>query len=128
MVRWLIRVLIQAAVLGLIALLLPHWVSLAGAGAAVIAIVLISLASALIRPLLFVLRILTLPLSCLTLGLFSLALSFGANVLILWVVDQLLSGMTIHGTWPLLGTAFLLGLSHTLAVMLTHRRPVPPRP
>jgi len=119
MVRWLIRVLVQAAVLGLIDLLLPGWLTLSGVGEAILAIVLVSLASVLVRPLLFVLRILTLPLSCLTLGLFSLALSFGANVLILWVVDRLLPGMTIHGAWPLMGIALLLGASGTLAGILT---------
>ncbi len=124
MVRWIIRILVQAAVLALIALLLPTWLSLSGAGEAILAVALVSVLSVLVRPLLFVLRILTLPLSCLTLGLFSLALSFGANVFILWLVDRLLGGITIHRLWPLMGIALLLGVSGTLVGHLT----MPSRP
>jgi putative membrane protein len=124
MVRWIIRILVQAAVLALIALLLPTWLSLSGAREAILAVALVSVLSVLVRPLLFVLRILTLPLSCLTLGLFSLALSFGANVFILWLVDRLLEGITIHRLWPLMGIALLLGVSGTLVGHLT----MPSRP
>ncbi len=72
---------------------------------ALIAAIILGLVNALVRPLLF---ILTLPVTILTLGLFS----FVVNALMLWLVSTIVKGLTIDGFVPaLLGAIVLWAIS-----------------
>jgi len=119
--RWIIRLVCQALVLLSIAHLQPEWIALSSFWGALAAMLLVSLFNLLVRPLLFILRLLTTPLSCLTLGLFSLALSLAANVLVIWIADLLLAGFKVQGGWALLGTALILSVSNTVLNLILHR-------
>ena len=75
---------------------------------------LLGLVNALVRPLLFLVKLATFPLTILTLGLSSLALSLIFNVASLFLADYLGWGLTIGGDHPFL-TAFYAAL--TLSVL-----------
>jgi putative membrane protein len=87
LVVWLINTVALAAV----AYLLPS-VSIASAGAALVAALVLGLVNALIRPLLV---LLTLPVTVLTLGLFI----FVINGLLFWAVAALVPGFDVAGFW-----------------------------
>ena len=87
LVVWLINTLALAAV----AYLMPS-VSIASAGAAVAAALVLGLVNTLIRPLLV---LLTLPVTLLTLGLFI----FVINGLLFWAVGAMVPGFNVAGFW-----------------------------
>ena len=87
LVVWLINTLALAAV----AYLMPS-VSIASAGAALVAALVLGLVNTLIRPLLV---LLTLPVTLLTLGLFI----FVINGLLFWAVGAMVPGFTVAGFW-----------------------------
>jgi putative membrane protein len=87
LVVWLINTVALAAV----AYLMPS-VTIASAGAALVAALVLGLVNALIRPLLV---LLTLPVTVLTLGLFILVL----NGLLFWAVAALVPGFDVAGFW-----------------------------
>ncbi|NQV89810.1 phage holin family protein [Candidatus Uhrbacteria bacterium] len=68
---------------------------------ALIAALVLGLVNALIRPLLF---ILTLPVTIITLGLFS----FVINALMIWLVSTIVKGFNVEGFVPALLAALLL--------------------
>lgn len=68
---------------------------------ALIAALVLGLVNALIRPLLF---ILTLPVTIITLGLFT----FVINALMIWLVSTIVKGFTVEGFVPALLAALLL--------------------
>jgi putative membrane protein len=80
-------------------------------GAAAIAAVVVGLVNAIVRPILF---LLTLPVTILTLGLFSFVL----NALTLWLASELTPGFRIDGFIPALIGSLVLsvisGLLHTV--------------
>ena len=96
LLRWLI---ITAGII--IAAHLFHGVTLDGYQTAFIAAALLGVFNATIRPLL---RILTLPLNILTLGLFT----FVINGVLLWLVSVIISGFHIAGIFPSLAGALLI--------------------
>lgn len=70
----------------------------------------LGLVNLLIRP---VLKLITLPLRILTLGLFS----FVINMLMIWLVDVLFPELTIQGIFPLFWTSIIVwGVSFLLGV------------
>ena len=72
--------------------------------------VLLGLINALIKP---ILKIVTLPLRILTLGLFGLVI----NILMVWVVDIVFVELIITGLMPLLWTTLIVwGLSIVLSI------------
>ena len=72
--------------------------------------VLLGLINAVIKP---ILKIVTLPLRILTLGLFGLVI----NILMVWVVDIVFVELVITGLMPLLWTTLIVwGLSVVLAI------------
>jgi putative membrane protein len=87
LVVWLINTLALAAV----AYLMPS-VTIASAGAALVAALVLGLVNALIRPLLV---LLTLPVTVLTLGLFI----FVINGLLFWAVGSFVPGFQVAGFW-----------------------------
>jgi len=91
MIRILVVWLINAAALAAVAYLMPS-VSIASAGAALVAALVLGLVNALIRPLLV---LLTLPVTVLTLGLFI----FVINGLLFWAVGSFVTGFDVGGFW-----------------------------
>jgi putative membrane protein len=90
-------VVVAAVMIGL-SRLLPGF-QVTGWGPALIAAVVLALANAILKPILFVL---TLPLTILTLGLFLLVL----NMIMLWITSALVPGFDVHG----LATTFIASL------------------
>jgi putative membrane protein len=97
----IIHWLVSAAAVGVAAYLIPGVeVTLVGA---LIAAVVIGIINLFIKP---VLTILTLPLTIVTLGLFSLVL----NALLVLLVAQVVPGFTVTGFWPALFFSIVLSL------------------
>lgn len=98
--KLLFRWLINAGALLLLASYLPG-ISVSGWYSALIAVLVLGLVNALIRPL-FIL--LTLPVNILTLGLFILVI----NALLFWFVASFIDGFAVAGFWPaFLGALFM---------------------
>jgi putative membrane protein len=91
MLRILVVWLINTVALAAVAYLMPS-VSIASAGAALVAALVLGLVNTLIRPLLV---LLTLPVTVLTLGLFI----FVINGLLFWAVGSLVEGFHVAGFW-----------------------------
>jgi putative membrane protein len=91
MARILVVWLINTVALAAVAYLMPS-VTIASAGAALVAALVLGLVNALIRPLLV---LLTLPVTVLTLGLFI----FVINGLLFWAVGSLVPGFDVAGFW-----------------------------
>lgn len=89
MLALLLRWIINAAALLLVAYLYPG-VTVASFGAAMIAALVLGLVNAVIRP---VLLLLTLPVTVLTLGLFI----FVINALLFWLVAEVVQGFQVGG-------------------------------
>jgi putative membrane protein len=108
--RIIINLLACIAAIFLLDAILPAKVSYDGMLAVVTAGVILWLVNTLVRP---VLRLLTLPLTLLTLGLFSLVL----NTLLVMLVDSLLPGISFGGFWP----SFLLALLVSLVQVVLNK-------
>ena len=109
----LIRWVIAAAALWLTVIVgqrLGLDMKLVGPTAAFIAVAVLAVANAVIRPLL---KLLTLPISCLTLGLFG----FVINALIFWLVGGtgIVRGFEVHGFWAALFGSVSMGIVCGLA-------------
>lgn len=96
----ILRWILNALALLLVAYVVPGF-GVASLYTALIAALVLGLANALIRPLLF---ILTLPVTILTLGLFTFVL----NALMIWLVSTIVKGFTIEGFVPALLAAIIL--------------------
>ena len=68
----------------------------------------------LTRPVLFLLKIVTLPLSCLTFGLWAFFLSFFVNTLVFYFVGTLKWGFEVSGFWPTAIGAVVMSLLSTV--------------
>ncbi|TAK90525.1 MAG: phage holin family protein [Burkholderiaceae bacterium] len=103
--------LLNAAALFAVAYFVPG-VHVEGFGAAMLAVVILGLANALIRPLLV---LLTLPVTVLTLGLFI----FVINGLLFWFVGSVLRSFTVADFWSgVLGALLYSVFSWALASLL----------
>ena len=91
----LVRIVVNAATIAIAAAVIPG-IELRGIGPALIAVLVLGVVNALVRPILFVL---TLPLTLLTLGLFLFVL----NAICLWLTAALVPGFDIRS----FGGAFL---------------------
>lgn len=87
--KLLLRWLINAAAIFLIPYLIPG-ISVANFYTALIAALVIGLLNAVVRPVLF---ILSLPITILTLGLFTLVL----NAFLFWLASTVVKGFEVHG-------------------------------
>jgi len=95
LVRWIINALIL--------MLLPYFVrgvSISNFYIALVAVLILALLNALIRP---ILLILTLPINILTLGLFTLVI----NGLLFYFVASFVRGFDISGFWPAFWAALI---------------------
>lgn len=97
---------------------LRFWIApgLAGVSGALLFVLALGIANALLRP---VLKALTLPLTCLTLGLFS----FVVNAFLFWLVGQFIPGFHVAG-WqaPLFGSVVMSLVGGLLNNVLVSRR------
>lgn len=73
-------------------------------------VIVLGLVNALLGP---IIRLFTLPISCLTLGLFGLII----NALLFWLVGHLGLGLHVGGFWPALAGSLLMGL---LSALISH--------
>ena len=121
--RLVLKVLLNAAALGLTAQLFAS-ICIEGFISAVFAVVTLALSNTFIRP---VLIFLTLPLTLLTLGLFTLVI----NALLFKVTSALVPGFHVGGFWSAVGGALIysilsLGLNGLLLgepnITVIHRR------
>lgn len=99
MMLFIVRLVLNALALMLVAYLIPG-VGISGFGIAVIAALVIGLVNALIRPLV---EILSLPVTILTLGLFSLIINAAMFALAAWFVP----GFSLAGFGPAFWGALL---------------------
>lgn len=113
--RFLLRLLLNGVAI-LVAAALINGVHLSGAPAALMAGVILGLINAIIRP---VLKILTFPITILTLGLFTLVINAVCFALTAWVVD----GFEIDGPVPAFVGALLVSIvSWLLSVLLVPKK------
>ncbi len=113
--KFLIQLLITAAVTYGLAMLLDPHVQLSSFGTALVFALVLAFLNAIIKPLLI---ILTLPITILTLGLFLLVI----NVIIILLADKFVSGIKIDGfLWALL-FGFLLTIITAALIKLMGNR------
>jgi putative membrane protein len=102
MISFVIRLVVNAAALMILAYFLPG-VSVTGFGGALVAALVLGVVNAILRPILF---IITLPLQIVTLGLFT----FVINGLLFWWVGHLGIGLMVSGFWTAFWGAIVLGI------------------
>lgn len=108
--KWLINLLITAAVAYGLSILLKEHVSIDTFTTAIIFALVLAVLNAIVKPLLV---LLTLPLTIITLGLFLLVI----NVIIILLADKFVSGIKIDGfLW-----AFIFGLLLSLISALLQK-------
>lgn len=111
----LLRWAVNAATLLLLAYYLPG-ISVSGWYAAFIAALVLGLVNAVIRP---ILVLLTLPITILTVGLFTLVI----NALMFWLTSTIVKGFSVAGFWPAFwGALILTAVSWITSSALKHER------
>jgi putative membrane protein len=100
--HFLIRVIVNAIALMIVAYFLPG-VSVTGFIGALIAAFVLGIVNAILRPILI---LLTLPIQIVTLGLFTFVIN---GVLFYWV-GHLNLGLVVNGFWPAFWGAIVLGI------------------
>lgn len=114
-IRWIISA-IALYLTALLAEALGIGIKVTGAGPALLAVAVLAIVNALIRPLVIVL---TLPLNCLTLGLFT----FVINALMFWLVGSgWLKGFEVRGFLPALFGSVVMGIIVGIASRWTDKR------
>lgn len=107
MMKLIFRVVIGALALLGVAYLIPG-VEVDTFYAALIASIVIGILNTIVRPILF---ILTLPITIITLGLFSFVL----NALLFWFASSFLEGFTVSGFLPALFGSILISLASAIS-------------
>ncbi len=102
MIKIILRILITAAALLLIANFIPG-ITVSGFGIAVLVAVVWGVVGLTIRP---ILNLLALPINLLTFGLFS----FVINALLFWLVAGIVPGFTVSGFIPALEGSLILAI------------------
>ncbi len=123
MLGFFIRLAVSAAALLFLANASNGEIAVKSAGDAAIAALVLGLANALVKPVLeFVLKALTLPLSCLTLGLWSLVLSVLLNGAMFYLVAYLLEGFDVRSFPAALVGALVMSAVNAVASGLTRKK------
>lgn len=107
MLRMIVQGLVSALGLWLAAYFIPG-VEFTDTGSLVLAVVLLAIANAIVRP---ILTLLTFPLTVVTFGLFLLVV----NAAVIGLVAWLLSGFVVSGIWAGIGAAIVTGLVSWIA-------------
>jgi putative membrane protein len=125
MIGFLIRIAINAFALMVIANLSGGQIRITNITAALLAALLLGVANAVVKPILMAIAGgMTFVLSCLTLGLWSLVLSWLINGFIFYLAGQnIVPGFAVKGFMPALWGALALSIVNALATALTHREP-----
>ena len=117
MMHFLIRLIVNAVALLVVAYFLPG-VSVTGVTGALVAAFVLGIVNAILRP---ILVLLTLPIQLLTLGLFTLVI----NGLLFYWVGHMGIGLVVDGFWPAFWGAIVLGIvSWLLSALLRGVDPV----
>ena len=103
---FIIRLLITAVVVVLLAQFLPG-VAVASFGTAVIVAIVLALLNLIVKP---ILVLFTLPVTVLTLGLFLLVI----NAVIILLVDAFIAGFNVDGFWVALIFSLLLSIVQSI--------------
>ncbi|HYS18299.1 MAG TPA: phage holin family protein [Candidatus Binatia bacterium] len=114
LIGFVARAIVNAAMIYLAAQVVPG-IELRGEPLwpALLAGVVLSLVNAVVRP---ILKVLTLPLTLLTLGLFLFVL----NAFCLWLTSVIVPGFDVHGFWPaFLGALLISVVSWALTVFVS---------
>jgi len=120
MTSFFIRLIVNACALLAIANLSGNAIVVKGFGAALIAALVLGLANALVKPILYgMAKTMTCALSCLTLGLWSLFLSWLINGALFWVVGQNLSGFHVKNFSTAMWGALALSLVNAIVTVIT---------
>ncbi|MGB3606125.1 phage holin family protein [Psychroserpens sp.] len=106
----LIRLLITAGIVMLLAHFLPG-VAVSGFVAAIIVAIVLAILNFIVKPILVVL---TIPITVVTLGLFL----FVINALIILLADQFIDGFAVSGFWIALLFSILLSICQSIAYSL----------
>lgn len=115
MLGMIVQGLVSALGLWLAARYVPG-VGFEDTGSLVLAVILLAIANALVRPLL---TLLTLPLTVLTFGLFLLVV----NAAVIGLVAWMLPGFVVDGFWPGIWAAVITGLVSWIAGSLLGGKP-----
>lgn len=122
MIGYIIRILINAFALLVIARLSDGAIAVHSFGAAVIVALVLGIAGATVKPvLLYLAEAASCALTCLTLGLWSLFLSFVVNGFLFWCAAQFIDGFSIRNNsfWTAAFGALVLAIVNTLSTSLT---------
>jgi len=95
-----------------------HLISVSSVWSAFLAVAVIGLLNALVKPVLFLLKIVTFPINWLTLGLFALLVSFIMNVIIFWAVGHFMPGFQVRGALAAALGAGIMAVVNGAAVIL----------
>lgn len=103
--KFIIRMLISAAAIFGVAYLSNGWLLQVDEfwPSAVLAALVLALVNAIVKP---IVHVLSLPVTCLTLGLFSLVINAGMLYIVAWVVD----GVAITGFWQTVLAAAIIAV------------------
>ena len=120
MIGFLLRIAINAVGLLLIGALSGGAIEFKGFGNAVLAAFVLGIANAVVKPILQgIAQSATCALSCLTLGLWSLVLSWLLNGLLFYAAGNYLGLFEVKGFWPPMLGALALSVVNSLATALT---------
>jgi putative membrane protein len=115
LLRW---ILLSVAVWGAATALPDRMVALDAVWEAGLAAAVIGLLNALVRPVLFIFKLVTFPISLLTLGLFGIVVSFVMNMIVFWGVGQWLPGFRVHGIAGAAAGAAIMSAINAVLMML----------
>lgn len=104
--RWIIDLLVTALIVLLLSRFLPG-VSVDGYGASIVVVIVLSLLNIFVKP---ILKIISIPITIATLGLFL----FVINALIVWMCSGLVSGFHIEGFWSALLFSLVLSIIQSI--------------
>lgn len=99
-------------------------VEISGFGAAFLVVLVLALAQALIRPALFLFRVVTFPLNLLTLGLLSFVFGLVLNAVVFFLIGQtnLISGFHVKDFGAAFGMTLLYSIANAIGNMLFGKR------
>lgn len=111
--RLILRWLLSAGILMLIAYIVPG-IQVAGFYTALIAALILGLINAVIKP---IVALLTLPVTLLTLGLFSLII----NALMFYLASTVVKGFQVGGFWPAFWGALIMSFGGWLVNVIVSK-------
>jgi len=122
-ISFLVRIAVNAVALLLIAQFSDGTIVFEGFGQAVLAAVVLGLANAIVKPALqMIAEGMTCVLSCLTLGLSSLVISWLINGLLFYAAGNYLGLFSVKGFWPTMLGALALSVVNAIVGAFTSKK------